>query len=600
MANNSINLVDLDFFSLRSNLKNYLRNQPQFKDYDFEGSNISVLLDILSYNTFKNSFYINMLFSEGFLDSAQLRGSVVSHAKELNYMPRSAKSAKARVRVDFTALGDSQPYTIQKGQSFSTIVKNTNYTFTVPETITVSSANNSFSFETDIYEGIYVKDSYIYQETGNEIPRFRITNKNIDTDSLTVAVYTDGSSNAEVYTKVNTLLDLNSNSKVYFIQASETEYYEVLFGDNVLGKKPSNYSTIVLDYRLSNGPKAEGAIVFTPNFNPTGSQSELTSTVDVTTLAVAKGGLDVESIESIRYYAPRAFQVQERAVTANDYEISLKTQFPEINAIHAYGGEELNPPVYGKVYIAVDISDVDGFPNSKKREYTNFISKRTPFSIEPVFVEPNFLYLSVESLVKYNINVTTTSVETLKTLIKNVVLAFRDDNLDDFNVTYRNSKLICEIDEADTSIVSSVTTVNTYKKFVPDLNVQKSYTIEFNLALVDDIPEKEDVHKSSDTHALYSSPFTFNSQQCILEDNGSGIVRIMSTDGQLNKKILDVGTVDYDSGQVVLNDFLISGYNGDAIKVYGVPRNKDVSVSKDTILTIEPSEINISVEQVRL
>ena len=183
MANTSLNLVDLDFYSLKNNFKNFLRNQPQYKDFDFNGSNMSVLLDVLAYNTFKNSFYTNMLFSEAFLDSAQLRGSVLSHAKELNYLPRSAKSSRARIKVDFEASGASQPYTIQKGSSLSTIVKNTNYTFTIPETIQVSSSNTSFSFETNIYEGIYVKDTYVYKDSTTSIPRFRITNKNADLDS---------------------------------------------------------------------------------------------------------------------------------------------------------------------------------------------------------------------------------------------------------------------------------------------------------------------------------------------------------------------------------------------------------------------------------
>ena len=600
MANTSLNLVDLDFYALKNNFKNFLRNQPQYKDFDFNGSNMSVLLDVLAYNTFKNAFYTNMLFSEGFLDSAQLRGSVVSHAKELNYLPRSAKSSRARIKIDFEASGASQPYNVPKGSTLSTIVKNTNYTFTIPETIQISSSNTSFSFTTDIYEGIYVKDTYIYKDSTTEVPRFRISNKNVDLDSLTVVVYADGSSVGQTYTLSRTLLGLNSKSKVFFLQASETEYYEIFFGDDIIGMKPDNYSTIVLDYRLSSGEPPNGAIQFALNFNPTGAQSELLGNPQVTTIQSSADGAPIEDIESIRYYAPRSFQVQERCITASDYAITLQTQFPEINAIYAYGGEELTPPQFGRVFVAVDITGVDGFPENKRRQYYEFVKKRSAFAIEPIFVEPEYMYLSVNTLVRYNINVTKVSEETFRTFIKNTILDYNNDNLDNFNVTYRNSKLVCAIDDSDASIVSSVTAVNPYKKIAVDFNNFSNYVVNFGFPLVDNIPEKEDIHKDIDVHAVYSSPFTFNGQNCIFEDNGSGIMRIMQTDGTTNRKIINIGTVDYATGVVRINNFKPSAIEGNSIKIYCVPNDADVSVVRNTILTVEPSEVNVKLEQVRI
>jgi hypothetical protein len=600
MANtSSINLLDLDFFSLKTNFKNYLRNQARFKDYDFDGSNINVLLDILSYNTFKNSFYTNMLFSEAFLDTAQLRGSLISHAKELNYNPGSARSSKARVRVDFEATSETQPYIISKGQNLSAIVKNTNFTFSLPETMSVASANNSFSFETDIYEGVYVKDTHIFRQVGDEIPRFKITNKNVDTESLTVTIFSDNSANGETYSLTRTLLDLDFKSKVYFLQCNENEFYEVYFGDNILGKKPSDYSTIVLDYRISSGPVADNALQFVLNFNPTGHNNELLAPPDVTTIDVSKGGQSPETTESIRFYAPRAFQTQERTVTAQDYETVLKIQFPEINAVYAYGGEEADPPMFGRVFVAVDVSNVSGIPDSKKREYANFLKRRAPFSIEAIFIEPEYAYLAIEADIRYNINVTKIPSETMRTIINNTILNFRDKHLNDFNVTFRNSKLANDIDDADVSIISSVLNVLLYKKIDLQPGVKQNIVLKYNCALVDNIPVKGDVYPATDVHAFVSSPFRFSGQTCIFEDDGDGIVRLVSTDGVKNFKIYNVGTIDYDTGIVNLSGVTIDTFLGSAVKFYARPRDLDISTQNNTILSIEDDAIVVNIEQLR-
>jgi hypothetical protein len=599
MANSSINLVDLDFFSIKSSLKNYLRNQEVFKDYNFDGSGMGVMLDLLAHNTFKNSFYTNMLISESFIDTAQLRGSLISHAKELNYTPRSARSAKARIRMTFEATGDNHPYIIGKGQSFSAIVKNNNFTFTLPETISVASANNTFSFEADIYEGVYVQDTYVFRQTGETIPRFRLTNRNADTDSLSVVVYDDNNLEGKVYTQTNSLLDLNFADQVFFLQCDENEYYEIYFGDDVLGTKPKNLSTVVLDYRLASGPLADGALEFVPNFNPTGQNNELLASVNIETIDVSRGGAEVETTESIRYYAPRAFQVQERTVTASDYEIALKTQFPEINAVFAYGGEDVNPPQFGKVFVAVDISNVDGFPDSKKRQYLNFIKRRAPFSIEPVFIDPEFSYLSVHSLIRYNVNVTKVDSNTIRTLIVNTIADYRDRELDDFNVTFRASKLANSIDDADVSIVSSSMIARLYKKFDLIPGVQHDISLDYKCALVNNIPVRGDIHPSTDIHAFQSSPFKFRGLICSFEDDGNGNIRLISTDSVTDSKITNVGTINYDTGKVALKNILIDTFLGSAVKFYARPQDLDIQAITNTILTIEDSEINVTVEQLR-
>lgn len=597
MANSSLNLVGLDFNTLKSDFKNFLRSQDIFKDYDFEGSNISVLMDLLAYNTYKNAFYLNMAVSEAFLDSSQLEASVLSHAKELNYVPRSSRSSKSKIKVDFQASGDKQPYVIEKGSSFSSTIKNDSFIFTIPESITISSANTTFSFETDIYEGIFLKESYIV-DYNQENQRFVATNKNIDTESLVVTVFEDGTDIGENYSLSSTLLGLDSKSKIFFLQASDLGNYEVIFGDGIIGKKPKDRSIIVLDYRISRGNIGNGAQEFSINFDPT--NGDLLDTPSVTVLEESIGGLERESLNSIKYYAPRHFQIQERAITPSDYEIILKTQFPEINTISVYGGEEIDPPRFGKVFIAIDVSNVEGIPENRKNEYYSFIKRRSPLSIDPIIVEPIFTYVSVSSKVRYNVNISKSTPERLRSLVTQSIINYNTTNLNDFNTTLRYSKFNSNIDASDTSIVSNLTELQIYKKIKPQIGVGQNIDIKFNVPLVNDLPELLEQHASSDRHTISSSLFTYNGLECIIEDNGSGILRIMQPLVDVHKKIIDIGTVDYDTGTVRVVNLNIDSYAGNELKIYAKPRDNDITVGKNTILTIEPSEIKVTIESVRV
>jgi len=597
MANSSLNLVGLDFDTLKNDFKNFLRSQDTFKDYDFEGSNISVLMDLLAYNTYKNAFYLNMAVSEAFLDSSQLQASVLSHSKELNYVPRSSRSSRSKIRVDFQASGDTQPYVIEKGSSFTSTLKNDSYTFTIPESITVSSANTTFSYETYIYEGIYLKESFIV-DYNQDIQRFIASNINIDTESLTVTVYEDGSDLGESYSLSSTLLDLNSTSKVFFLQASDLGNYEVIFGDGIIGKKPKDRSIIILDYRISKGSVANGSKEFSINSDPT--NSELLETPEITVLEESIGGLEKESLNSIKYYAPRHFQIQERAITPSDYEIILKTKFPEINTISVYGGEEVDPPRFGKVFIAIDVSDVEGIPENRKNEYYAFIKKRSPLSIDPIIIEPIFTYISVASRVRYNVNISKSTPERLKALVTQSITNYNTEYLNDFNATLRYSKFNSTIDNSDTSIVSNLTELQIYKKIKPRIGISQNIIINFNVSLVNDLPELPDQHPSFDRHTISSSLFSYNGIECVIEDNGSGILRIVQPAANLHKKIIDIGTVNYDTGTISLINLNIDSYEGNELKIYAKSKDNDISVGKNTILLIEPSEIKVTIESVRV
>jgi len=612
MANSSINLVNLDFDTLKSSFTNYLKQQSQFQDYNFDGAALNVLLDILSYNTYKNTFYLNMIFAESFIDSAQLKESLFSHAKELNYLPRSARSSVANISITFTASGENQPYLIRKGESFSTVIKQDSYTFSVAEDVILTSSNTTYGATFNIYEGFYVKDSYVMDYT-NPLQKFKISNQNVDTDSLVVLVYEDGEQLPKKFLRATSLLSLTERSQVYFIQPSFDAGYEIIFGDDVLGKRPKNGSTVVLDYRVTAGTLGNGARSFTINFDPTGV-GELLSPVIIgvnkytptTQGAYSVNGDEAETNDSIRYYAPRHFQTQERAVTVNDYEIILKTQFPEIGAISVYGGEEVNPPRYGKVFVAVDVKNVEGLPEAKKVEYYNFIKSRSPLSIDPIFTEPAFTYVSVDSLIRYNVNLTTRTSQNIKADVLLTIGNFAETNLNDFKSTLRYSKLVRAIDDVDSSIVGNETELHMYKKLLPRLGVPQNIDVYFNAALKEtDYVSSENVFVSNTRHEIknnrtvHSTFFRYNGEKCIIEDDGAGILRIVREEDNYHYVVRNVGTVNYKTGEIKLINFSLDSFDGNFFKIYVTPTSKDIVGSKNEILSIEPDEINLTVEAIR-
>lgn len=583
-SKSNLRLVDLDFDNLKNSFKNYLKQNEAFRDYDLDGSNFSVLLEILARNTFHNAFYTNMAISEGFLDSAQLRNSILSHAKELNYLPRSKRSARATVRISFEATSENQPYVIPKGSQLSTMIKSDSYVFTIPETISVASTNTSFQFVTDIFEGIYLKDSYVYLD-GVVNQRFKITNKNVDTSSINVVVIEDEEEIGTTFKLSNTLLDLNHSSKVFFIQSSETGYYEVYFGDGVLGYEPKKHSRIIIDYRISNGLNGNGAKSFSVDFDPT-ARAELLSTPLVEVIEVAANGAEEEHNESVRYYAPKHFQVQNRAVIDTDYEIMLKNEFSEINAISVYGGEEADIPELGKVFISLDLKNIEGLPDSRVEEYKSFIQRRSPYGIIPVFVKPEYTYIHINSFVRYNLNLTTNSANRIKTLILNEILNFNDVELNDFNVTLRDSNLVSLIDDADRSIISNITDVMIYKKLInPSTTSLNDYNIEFGMPLSKKGP-----------YTITSSPFTFAGEIVKLYDlNGEIFIAKPLTNGD-RQNIRHAGYINYETGTINLTNFVLHKYDGPGIKIFAYPRDKDISSLKNNIILIEPDEIFVEVE----
>lgn len=586
MASNSALVVsDLDFDSIRTNLREFLRSQARFKDYDFDGSNLSVLLDILSYNTYMNNFYTNMAISESFLDSAQLRDSIVSRAKELNYTPRSNRSSVAYIDIKITPNDSPSTITIPKGTAFSARIDNDVYTFSTDSSIIVTAAENYTASNTAIYEGLYITEKFEV-DTSIDGQKFILNNQNIDTESLSVTIQNSvGDTTNSSFTQAYSFLGLNSSSEVFFVQASSKNRYELVFGDGVIGKALINGNVISATYRLSKAEAPNGANEFKPTASISGYP---TSVIDITTVTPAYSGAERESLSSIKYNAPRYYQIQERAVTNEDYKLILMQKYPNIRAVNVYGGETVYPPQYGVVFISFDLNDYEGIPDTIKTSVASFLRTKMPISIEPYILSADYSYVDVVSDIQYNINRSTKTIGDIQTLVSNSVKQYNTDNLDDYNITFRYSKLAAAIDNSDSSIISSNLVTRLYKKISPDLNTPVNILLDFQNSLI--------------TGSLLSSAFTYSNTQAYFKDNGNGSISIISiVNGSEVVLHPTGGTINYEAGTIILNipSEGISEFEGDGIKIYAETSMKDFFVIKNTILMIKDEDITVNVTPVR-
>ncbi len=624
MANSSIVLTQLDFDSYKDSLKTFLRSQDRFKDYDFDGSNLSVLLDVLSYNTYQNAFYLNMVSNEMFLDSAKLRDSVISHAKELNYLPRSFRSSSAVIQLVITSTdAEKRSIVIPKGTSFTSRVDDFTYNFSTTENYVITNrtpAGSSLVYESEpirIYEGNYLSDTYTVNYDRPLV--YKISNKRVDIESLSVTVFEDNGTTVQTYKRATSLFGHDGNSKVFFLQPGIGDTYEVVFGDGVVGRKPKNNSACIIEYRTCNGELPNGAFKF---INTARIDNE--PNIVIETITAASDGAVAEDLNSIKYNAPRAFTTQERAVTSEDYENLLKANFPEINAVVAYGGEDATPPQFGRIFLSIDLDEVDGLPKIKEAEYKRFLRSRSSVAIEPLFVSPDYTYLYVNTNIKYNINLTGLNPEDIRTFVIDSILNHASTNLNNFGRTLRYSRFIRDIDSAEASIISNETKIELIKYLTPVLSTTvtgsatttsgslvslatsgvvssgQNVTIDFKNALQNDIPGKGSEYLTGDIHVVSSSTFTYNGlSNCRLEDDGDGVMRIVNTSGTNNRTILDIGTVDYDTGIIRINNFNITNYTGTSLKIYAKPRTLDITSVQNVILNILENDVDVTIEQIR-
>jgi len=595
MANTSINLVGLDFQTIKTNLKTYLKNNSAFKDVDFEGSNINTLIDLLSYNTYLNSFYTNMVASEMFIDTAQLRDSVVSHAKSLNYTPGSFTSASAEITLAITPTSSVSNIVIPKGTTFTSRVGSNTFTFSTSSNEVINLSNNGvFTANLTLYEGSYVADSFTMNYS-NTSQRFVLSNPTVDVSSISVTVIEDGGSSSLSYTKTETLIGLTSLTKAYFVEAAENQQYEIRFGDDIFGRKPRDGSVIVVEYRTSSGELPNGASTFLSDGN-----IDSHANVSITTISNASGGSINETIESIRFNAPRNFQVQGRAVTTSDYETILKTNFSDIQSISAYGGETLSPPQFGKVFVSVDVQNADGAPQNRIKAFSDFIKDKTPVSIDVVFEDPQFMFVQVISNIKYNVNLTSLLSNDIKSLVLAKISAFNNTYLQGFKKTLFYSQLLNQIDSADPSIVSNDTEVKAIKTFTPTTNTIQNFNIDFGFEMETEtgvVLNNAEYHYG---HTIQSSPFTYNGIRSIIVDDTNGNLYIAKLVAGIAEIVSSVGTVDYVDGIVNISNLTVSAYEGSSIKIYARSKTKDFSSSKNIILSINDEDVNVSVTPVKI
>jgi len=591
-----LEISELDFDGIKSNLKNFLSQQDEFRDYDFEGSGMAVLLDTLAYNTHYLGFNANMLANEMFLDSADLRASVVSKAKQVGYTPTSSTTSSAIVDVTVNnATGAT--LTMARGTKFSTTVDGTSYNFVNNADLTITPVDGVYKFSNvDIFEGTYLNFKYTVN-TSDIDQRFIIPNDNVDTTSLTIKIQESSSdSTTNTYTLASGITGIDSSSKVFFLQEVENGRYQVNFGDGVLGKAVADGNIIIIDYINTNRAEANGASTFTLNSTIGGF-----STSTVTTVDNASGGAEPETISSIKYNAPRDYSAQDRAVTADDYKVLVKSLYANAQAVQVYGGEDAAIPDYGKVYISIKAKSGSNLTESTKASIVTSLKQYAVASIRPIIIDPEITYLTLNTNFKYDTGATTKDVSTLQTNVMTAISNYNANTLQDFTGVFRHSQLLEDINNADTSILSNITTIKLYKFITPTLNESLKYTLSYNNAFYN----PHSGHNSSGGGVVSSTGFKINNDDStnehFLDDDGAGSIRVYYLSGTTRiYTSTSFGTVDYTTGEIILtsaNITSISNIDGAAstrIRVFSIPNSNDVVPVRNQVLEIDISNSTIT------
>jgi hypothetical protein len=498
-----LKVTDLDFDTIKTNLKSFLNQQSEFTDYDFEGSGLNILLDILAYNTHYNAYYLNMVANESFLDTAMLRDSVISHAKTLGYTPYSTTAPVATINFEAkSASNTAGTLTLPAGFVFlSNQIDSKAYNFVVLEEVTATKANSSYLFENlDIYEGQLVTYRFTHNSASNPKQVFTLPDANIDTKTITVQISPSaGNTSLSVYNNVTDILDVNVESEVYYLQENKSGKYQIYFGNDVVGKSLPDGAIVNVTYLLTNGTAANKANNFIAGVTAADSLAESISNFVITPVSAASGGSDRESVDEIKFGAAAQFSTQNRLVSFKDYESYIKKNYPSIDSLSVWGGEDETPPVYGKVYISLKpktnyfISETE-----KTRIVEEIIKPKAVVAVDAEIRDPEYLYLLVENYVEYDKRKTTSSIESLKNAIRNSILVYRDTNIDKFDSTFVLSKLQDSIDIVDlNAIKGSETILRLQKRFEPLLNSTKTYEINFNAQL----------HRGTTVNKLTTSQF---------------------------------------------------------------------------------------------
>lgn len=576
MANNlaEINITELDFDLIKKNLIDYFKADPTFSDYEFEGSALNILIDILAYNTHMNAVMANMSANEMFIDSAQMRSSVISIAKALAYTPRSVRTAKAEISLTFTGVSGSPAYiTVPAGTRFSS---NSKYIF--------SSKEQCFAYPTDtvgvyscpkleIYEGIMNDFSYtVNYNDPNQ--RFIIPSINADTSSLSVRTLSGATTTAYSLNQNITLLD--PSSLVYFLHENPSGYFEVSFGDNILGKRPINGCKVILSYIVSYGKeKATNSSIFTP-YQPISGYSSYT----IKTLMSAYGAAEKESKEEIATRAPRMYKAQHRAVITEDYENFMLQEFPFIESLSVWGGEHNDPPIYGKVFFSIKPSHTEYLSdNLKAKIKEELIKKFNVVTVIPEIVDPTYLYILSDVSVMFNKAKTVLSESGIQSRVREEILKYSNSYLQKFNSTFYFSKLLGIIDDIDSSISGSLMDLTLMSKIFPRTGVEEQFTINFSNAIV----------PGSVFSTYYNTGVTGSTAKQAIYDDGKG--NLLTKDALLNMPVFNnIGTVDYTTGKV---QFSVLPYSVPSdtfdIRIHATPVSENIHSENNQIIMMDDS-----------
>jgi hypothetical protein len=580
-ANNALIVTDINFDTIKGNLQAYLSSQSEFQDYDFESSGMQTIIQLLAYNTYYNSIYTNFASNESFLDTALIRNNVVSRAKMLGFTPNSARGARATLSVTVNPAGSPLSVVVPANTTFTSIVDGVGYTFqSINSTTFNRSDSGTYTNSMVIREGDPVQESYTVSSVAPV--RYLLNNENCDTTSLKVSVQQSVSNTAvQVYKLADDITTVNGNSAVYFLQENNDGAFEVLFGDNILSKKPSDGNIVKLNYNVCNGPLLNGARTFNGPATLAGNSS-----YTISTTSRASGGANPQSIDSIKFNAPKNYSAQNRAVTANDYKNILLNNAPDLQTISVWGGEQNSPPVYGKVYIAAKPIGNSTLTPSRKQELIELLDSRNVITIEPVFVDAEYLYVVPTVQVRYNPNITSKNGDTLLNQVNSVMSSFNIDDLGVFNRSFYLSEFIKKVDAIDDSVINVSVTNLMQRRFIPNTNLNQSYQVKFNNAIYNP--------HSGHKYAISSSAFTYQGFTCYFDDDGSGRLRIYRIASGARVYISsNAGTVDYARGTVRTNAIKFTSYTGDGIKINAVPRDQVVKSVRNQIVQLADASVSI-------
>jgi len=594
--NKRLRVTELDFDDIKDNLKIFLKDQTQFKDYDFEGSGMNVLLDTLAYNTHYLAFNANMVANEMFLDSSSLRSSAVSHAKALGYEVTSARAPTATINVNLSTTAATK--TMSAGTAFSSTVDGTSYQFVTISDITSTNTGNNVPFDSvTVYEGTYVTAKFVV-DTSDVNQRFILADPRSDTSTLVVKVQNSTTdTTTTTYTKAVDITQLSASSTVYYLQEVETGRYEVYFGDGVVSQAVSDGNIVQLQYVITNKTEANGAASFS---SPTSIDG--VTNITVTTVTAATGGAEPETIQSIKLNAPLDYASQGRAVTTKDYEVYVKRLFPNTQAVSVWGGEDgsydsstgvSSTPEYGKVFISVKSTTGVDLTSAQKTNLETALAPYKVASVTPVVVDAETTSLILGITILYDSSATTYNADQIASLVATTVGNYNTSDLQSFNAPFRHSKLLGLIDSTDSSILNSVATVTMAKNFTPTLSVSTSYNINYNNRFFN----PHSGHNADAGGIISSTGFYLNSvttTEYFFDDDGAGNLRsYYLVAGVRTYNDLTAGTVDYINGKITINAIIITGIgevdgtSSSIIRITALPNSNDITPVRNQILEID-------------